>query len=162
MPKNRETSTVLFYLLPILFLISCVKSNIDVEQERAALLKTDREFAQASVDHGVVEAFKMYLTEDAIQLPQNSQPHFGKQAIAEAMSADAQMTLTWQPQKAEVAKSGDLGYTWGTYEVKVPNPDGGERTGYGKYLNIWKKQPDDSWKVVVDMGNQSPPPEGTP
>ncbi len=30
---------------------------------------------------------------------------------------------------------------------------------YGKYVTIWKKQADGTWKFVVDVGNKSPAPE---
>ena len=66
--------------------------------------------------------------------------------------------LEWTPQYAEVAKSGELGYTWGKYILSYRDEKGEEQKSYGKYLNIWKKQKDGSWKVAVDMGNSSPVP----
>jgi len=68
-------------------------------------------------------------------------------------------TLTWTPVKAEMAASGDLGYTYGTYIYTAKNEDGKLVANYGKYTSIWKKQKDGQWKVVVDMGNSSPDPK---
>ena len=65
--------------------------------------------------------------------------------------------LTWQPTKAEVASSGDMGYTIGTYELKFDGPDGTPVVDNGKYMTVWKKQADGSWKVAVDMFNTSLP-----
>ena len=65
-------------------------------------------------------------------------------------------TLDWSPQYAEVAKSGELGYTWGTYSLTYMDQNGEEQKSYGKYLNIWKKQADGNWKVAIDIGNESP------
>ena len=56
------------------------------------------------------------------------------------------------------AASGDLGYTWGTYEFHSKDKSGSPTTDYGKYTSIWKLQKDGSWKVVLDMGNASPNP----
>jgi ketosteroid isomerase-like protein len=52
-----------------------------------------------------------------------------------------------------------MGYTWGTYLVMKKDEEDGEPHSYGKYMNIWKKQPDGSWKAAVDMGNKSPLPQ---
>jgi ketosteroid isomerase-like protein len=54
---------------------------------------------------------------------------------------------------ADVAASGDLGYTFGTYVFITKDKDGKPFREYGKYTSIWKMQKDGSWKVVLDMGN---------
>jgi ketosteroid isomerase-like protein len=43
--------------------------------------------------------------------------------------------------------------------VDQRTPDGTVRRATGKYLNVWKKQPDGSWKVLVDIGNEDPVPD---
>jgi len=68
-------------------------------------------------------------------------------------------SLTWTPIKAEMAASGDLGYTYGNYIYTAKNKEGKLVTSYGKYTSIWKKQKDGQWKVVVDVGNSSPSPK---
>ena len=57
-----------------------------------------------------------------------------------------------------MASSGDLGYTYGNFVFKSKNKDG-PTVHYGKYMSVWRKQKDGSWKVVVDMGNSSPAPK---
>jgi len=159
--SNKKILTFIFLNSIILniFLFSACKSKIDIEQEQEALLQTDMEFAQTSEEKGAAEAFYQYLTDDALQLPNNAEPVVGRDKIRESMQKAPEVLLTWKPQKAEVAQSSDLGYTWGTYEAKSHSPNGEENIRYGKYLNIWKKQADGKWKVAVDMGNSSPPPE---
>ncbi len=66
--------------------------------------------------------------------------------------------LSWEPKKAEVAKSGELGWTWGTFELHTKDAEGKPVVRYGKYVNIWRKQKDGAWKVILDMGNASPAP----
>jgi ketosteroid isomerase-like protein len=65
--------------------------------------------------------------------------------------------LTWKPVKIEVAKSGDLAYSLGTWQLKGKNPKGEEVEQTGKYLTVWKRQKDGSWKVMADTGNVDPP-----
>lgn len=150
-------SLLLFFPMPIL-LSSCT-SKIDLEKEKADLLKTDIEFSRTSVEKGAAEAFYLYLADDAVQLPAGLPPIVGREKIRESMSGSSKAVLKWEPVKAEVAKSGDLGYTWGNYEISWQGEDGKTEMLYGKYLNVWKKQLDGTWKAIVDIGNQSPPPK---
>ena len=121
------------------------------------LLDADWEFSRTSVKKGAAAAFYLYLTNNAMQLPEGSLPIYGKKAIFDTMM-QGDYILSWTPIKAEVAKSGELGWTWGKYIVVVIQEDGSEKTGYGKYLNIWRKDANGNWKVSVDMGNKSPSP----
>jgi len=85
----------------------------------------------------------------------------GKERIAKTMDFldDKNNHLTWKPVYADMAASGDLGYTYGTFEFRSRDKDGKLTVEYGKYVSIWKKQKDGSWKVVMDMGNSSPVPK---
>lgn len=151
----RIVFSLLLLLLPILA-PSCT-SKIDLEKEKQNLLKTDIEFSKTSVEKGAAEAFYFYLADDAVQLPAGSPPIVGRKAIRESMPGSSEAVLKWELVKAEVAKSGDIGYTWGNYELTWQGEDGKTETVSGKYLDIWKKQPDGTWKVIVDIGNQAPP-----
>ncbi len=130
------------------------------QTEKSLLLQTDRDFSKKSVESGAAEAFKIFLTEDALELPAGSHPVFGRNSIYQGMKPGQESyVLEWEPQDGEVAQSGDLGYTWGFYTVTSKTDNGETVKSHGKYLNVWKKQADGSWKVAVDMGNKSPAPE---
>jgi ketosteroid isomerase-like protein len=114
------------------------------------LFKTDMAFSKMSEEKGAEKAFAYFLTPDALQLAQGQLPIVGVKNISQAMKpGDPEEALVWKPQGGKVSQSEDLGYTWGIYTVKV----GQKKLFEGKYLNIWVKQPDGSWKVEVDMGN---------
>jgi ketosteroid isomerase-like protein len=70
------------------------------------------------------------------------------------------MTLHWQPVSIEAARSGELAYSRGTYELSFTDPKGKPMTDHGKYATIWRKQADGSWKVVVDIFNSDSPVPG--
>lgn len=151
---------IYFTLIGMMFLMSGCGKQPGIADQRALLLQTDREFSAYSVLHGAAEAFKEYLVEDALQLPAGEAPIHGREGIYEAMSkTSGSYTLSWEPQDGAVAASGDMAYTWGIYTVKVPQEDGSESTSQGKYLNVWRKTVDGQWRVLIDMGNQSPPAE---
>ena len=83
----------------------------------------------------------------------------GKVAISKLIAGDFSFgDLTWQVDKAGVSKSGDLGYTSGSYKFSFKDPSGKPATDKGKYLTVWKKQTDGSWKVLFDMFNTDLPP----
>jgi len=67
------------------------------------------------------------------------------------------LAMKWKVTKVEAARSGDLGYTLGTYEMTMNDAKGMPFTDHGKYTTVWKKQADKSWKVIVDMSNTDLP-----
>jgi ketosteroid isomerase-like protein len=60
--------------------------------------------------------------------------------------------LTWMPTHGELLGSGDLGYTVGTWERRVPT-NGEIRVTKGNYLTVWRREKDGSWKVIYDTGS---------
>jgi ketosteroid isomerase-like protein len=67
------------------------------------------------------------------------------------------LSLSWEPSKVEVARSGDLAYTQGSYRMAFPDPHGKPATDQGKTLEVWRKQADGSWKCVADMWSSDLP-----
>ncbi|MBI1722581.1 MAG: DUF4440 domain-containing protein, partial [Gemmatimonadetes bacterium] len=63
----------------------------------------------------------------------------------------------WQPTTVVAARSGDLAYSIGTYELSWNDPTGKRVTDRGKYATIWRKQADGTWKVALDMFNADAP-----
>lgn len=146
---------LLFFLI---LMIAC-ESKVDITKEKAALFETDRLFAKMSLEKGAAEAFRMYLAEDAMQLSTGANPVFGRDSIYQGMLEMPEgAILDWEPQDGEVAQSGEMGWTWGNYVFTWKDEQGEEAKSYGKYLNIWEKQEDGQWRVLIDMGNKSPAP----
>ncbi len=130
--------------------------SVDVEHEQRRLLETDQAFAEAAFTDGAPEAYRQYLAEDAQQLANGRPPLDGRAKIYAAMLADPELDLTWSPAVAVVARSGELGYTWGTYWNSWDDEEGNPVAVEGKYLFVWRKAPDGRWQVVVDMDNENP------
>ncbi len=107
-----------------------------------------------------MDAHNEYFLEDAVLLAPNEAMVAGKEAIRNMMGAMFAMpgfAVKWQPTKVEAARSGDFGYSLGTYELSMNDPKGRPMADRGKYLTVWKKQADGSWKVAVDMFNSDLP-----
>ena len=155
--------TLVKYIIPVIVLVVMITGcqyTINLEQERANLLETDREFAKMSVERTTAEAFKAYLTEDAVVFSQGQNPIVGRDAIYnELKEGEHEYTIDWEPQDGEVAKSAEMGWIWGTWTLYIISGEDSIKMSYGKYLDVWKKQEDGSWKLYLDMGNSSPAPD---
>jgi ketosteroid isomerase-like protein len=137
------------------------RESVDVTTEAQRLLETDRDFSAASVQHGAAEAFRMYLDENAAMFSDGRHPVHGRDSIYDIMKPGEQgYVLEWTPRAADVAQSGEMGWTWGEYTVTAKGSDGEQSMSWGKYVNVWKKNAEGEWKVVADIGNESPPPDG--
>jgi ketosteroid isomerase-like protein len=96
-----------------------------------------------------------YYSADAIVLPPNMASATTKEAIRKVwkdLIASA-TSSSWKATRVEVAKSGDMAYVSGTYEVTM-NDGTKDR---GKYLEVWEKQADGKWKCGADMWNSDLP-----
>jgi ketosteroid isomerase-like protein len=120
-----------------------------------SLWKAELSFAQMSVEKGVRDAFLACLGEDATVFDPG--PTNGRKLWEKRPPSTSQ--LRWHPIFADVARAGDLGYTTGPWEYRK-DPDDAKASSYGQFVSIWKRQKDDSWKVVLDIGVDTPAPAG--
>jgi ketosteroid isomerase-like protein len=110
-----------------------------------------------SLDSGVAVAFDFYQADSATMLRDGMMPVTGRTAINrlyENMPEAAQ--LTWEPIFANIAASGDLGYTIGRWDYSITDSLGAVQSAFGHYVTVWQKQPDGSWKYVFDSGTSGP------
>ncbi|HYV85119.1 MAG TPA: DUF4440 domain-containing protein [Patescibacteria group bacterium] len=132
---------------------------------RAALMELDARFSDEVGAKGFA-AFDGFFAEDAVYLPTFEPRVEGKKAIMESFRPlfdDHTIKLTWKPLRADVAASGDLGWTTGSYEMTRVDETGAPHVRRGKYVTIWRRQADGSWKAVLDGGNpDTPPPAPAP
>ncbi len=128
----------------------------------SVLMEADRAFASA-VARGGSEAWVSWFAPDGAQIVPGAGEVRGVDSLRALMSyLDAPGTkLTWEPTRAQIAASADLGWTTGTYESETLGSDGRVQRGHGRYVTIWTKQDDGSWKVVMDLGNPTSRSEGS-
>ena len=144
-----------FFIAVAVVAASCART-VDVEQEKAALLAAETALQQSVTD---LDKFAAHFVPDGTMSSHGAPMIKGQDAIRQNMGAMLKtpgFKLTWQPTRAEVATSGDLGYTVGTYEMTLSNAAGIPAIEKGKYVTTWKKV-DGAWKVVDDIGNGDAP-----
>jgi uncharacterized protein (TIGR02246 family) len=134
-------------------LISASFVLAEMDANAKALAKLDDEWSKAAGTKDAARVASFY-AEDAIAYPPNEPAAVGKAAAQKmwaAFFADPTFGISWKPTHAEV--TGDLGYTAGTYEDSFKGTDGKTVEQKGKYVCVWKKQKDGSWKVIQDIWN---------
>lgn len=144
-----------FLFLAVLF-SQCLFGQSDISRLKDELIKADTDFSNMSKEKGRNAAFLFYVADDGVMLRPNGYPLKGKDSIAEMFSKrpDTTYTLTWKPLFADIAQSGELGYTYGTWELAAEDENGEPVYQEGTYASIWKKDKDGQWKFVLDIGNE--------
>lgn len=126
--------------------------KIDLAAARAALMNEEREFSKASADLGAVEAFLMKAAVQVRLFRDNQMPFVGRKAAATGLTP-LSLEWTWTPTFADVSISGDLGYSYGMYELRDKKTRSISETG--NYLRVWKKVAG-LWRVVIDVADPLP------
>ena len=149
-----------------LLLIACQpkapadESAAAVEAIRAA----DAAWSQAFSARDTTAAVAAVESTGSVAAP-NAPIATGSQAIRalfEGFYALPAMTIHWQPTVVQASRSGELGFTLGAYELSFNDPKGKPVSDKGKYVTVWRKQADGTWKVVVDEFNSDQPLPASP
>lgn len=145
---------ICFLVMPFFLLSACFKkkekkSNADIKAE---MIAAEISFSTLSQEKGTRNALMHYIDSNGVLLRPNTFPLVGADAVDFiSQGNDTSYTMTWQPKGGNIAASGELGYTYGLYSVTPKNKD---TVIYGTYVNIWKKQTDGTWKLLLDSGNE--------
>lgn len=121
---------------------------------RQALLDADKAFDQATAERGL-EGWMSVFADDALINSPNGMIR-GKAALRtfySKMFARKNFSIRWKPLYAEASQDGTLGYTLGVAEISSDDESGVRQKSNGRYLTVWRKQADGSWKAVTDLGN---------
>ncbi len=118
-----------------------------------AIKNTDAQIAE-TFNRGDINALMGVHAEDFLLLPPNSPAERGAEA---AMSGFQELLgAGWKNisfSTVEFGSDGGLGYHVGQYSADVPTEDGGTTKEKGKFIDIYKRLPDDSWKIHVTIFN---------
>jgi ketosteroid isomerase-like protein len=138
----------------IFLLFSCrsleKKKPVAGFDEKLKMMDADRAFSDLSAQKGVRAAFLEYIDNDGVLLRPDQYPLVGGNAVSFlSQMNDSTASMQWKPVNGAIAQSGELGYTYGVYSLKSS-----DTTIYGTYVSIWRKQPNGTWKFVLDSGNE--------
>lgn len=124
------------------------------------LFDLEARFAKDVLERGGA-GFASWFADDGVALGNGKAPLIGKVAIARSATWSPQeYQLTWTPTDAMMGPSGDMGYTWGHFEGRSKDANGNPVLTSGRYITVWRKEPDGTWKVVLDAGANDVPAAG--
>lgn len=103
-----------------------------------SVVETERSFARMSAERGIRESFLAYIAEDGLLFRPGAVN--GRKWMLEhpVPASQKRPLLSWQPAFADVARAGDLGYTFGPWEFKEDITDE-KPVGYGHFVTVWKQ-----------------------
>jgi ketosteroid isomerase-like protein len=135
-------------------------TDASMQPGKALLYDLEAKFDKDVLERGG-EGFAAWFAEDGVALGNGAAPLIGKVAIAKNANWSPKVyRLSWTPTDALMGPSGDMGYTWGHYDGKSKDANGNEVVVSGRYMTIWRRQPDGQWKVVLDAGATEPAESG--
>ncbi len=147
--------SVCFALLLLAFAGTAAAADTKIEE---ALRDLDAQWSAAAAAKDLDKTVSFY-SDDAIVMPPNVPSATTKEAIRNIWKDMIASTssVSWKATRVEVAKSGDMAYLSGTYEVTLNDASGKPVNDRGKYLEVWKKQADGKWKCGADAWNSDLP-----
>jgi uncharacterized protein (TIGR02246 family) len=96
--------------------------------------------------------------EDGVQMPPGVPPVVGKDAIYPRITNDLQNNeySEFVITNEDVEVNGGMAFARGTFAVTVAPKNGGDAMSFeGKYMTIFRQQPDGSWKIYRDIFNSN-------
>jgi ketosteroid isomerase-like protein len=151
---NMKKLSFLISLL-VLILGSCNYRNDEsnIEKWKTEIIETEKAFADMAKKEGIPKAFLAYAAEDAV-LMRNNTLISGKNAIKNSFGNQdpgaGNVELTWEPDFVDVSRSGDLGYTYGSYTYSFTDTSGAVKLDSGIFHTVWKRQANGEWRFVWD------------
>lgn len=121
-------------------------ANTDTTAARMAMLAAERTLA-AALERGDSTAYLAALADDARFYRDGILPVVGRTAIAEVLQRKTP-GKRWRTDGSAIARSADLGYTYGTLDVAGAD---------GIYLHIWRRGPDGGWRLALDLAHPVAP-----
>lgn len=147
--------TLIFITILLSYFPGQPNKKDDLEKMKQEIINADLSMSDLAEKEGFITALSKNAAEDFVKFNDGSYPILSKEEFDKKFEGKTgPKTLTWKPEKADVAASGDLGYTWGYWKFVMK-----DTTAYGNYFTVWKKQTDGSWKMQLDGGNSTPMPK---
>ena len=132
----------------IVLLAICAAFVTNAQNNIDGLINAEKEFASYSVTHNMKDAFLHFLDSTGIVF-NKSQPVNGIEWWSKKETPGG--ILNWHPQFAEIAASGNLGYTTGPWTFQ-PKTVADSVVATGQYTTVWHLDKNGEWKFLIDLG----------
>ena len=117
---------------------------------KQSLRDADRTFSEAARARGLADAAREHVRDDGRLHRNGLLPIVGREAI-ERYLRTSPGPFTGRGMFADVSAAGDLGYTYGRYELALK-----DRSEKGYYARLWTRDPGGPWKVLLEVTSPVP------
>ena len=149
MRQIASTLALTFALHQSLLFVVASAQSAPIPAALREMADTERAFVRRAQEVGAKQAFLDYFADDAVGFDgEHALPAKSQIRRQPDPPKDVKVLFWWEPRYGDVAASGDLG--WLTGPVRSARNDGPVR--HGNYASIWKRQPDGTFKVIIDVG----------
>jgi uncharacterized protein (TIGR02246 family) len=130
----------------------------DLKAEAAKIMEADAAWMKA-VQAKDAAAQVSFFAEDGSAYHEGHPKATGRDAIQKLIETVAknEVSTSWNTTKLVVSEAADYAFQEGAWEAIVQDAKGKKAKQIGKFVTVWKKQSDGSWKVQADCGNQDGP-----
>ncbi|RYZ25134.1 MAG: DUF4440 domain-containing protein [Chitinophagaceae bacterium] len=115
------------------------------------MIATEKSFAAYAVAHNTKDAFLKFMDTSAVMFekgePMNGYERWTKREQRPGI-------LNWRPRYAEIAASGDFGFTCGPWTFQ-PQTVTDSVVARGYFFTIWHKNKVGDWKFILDVGTDA-------
>ncbi|WEK43423.1 MAG: hypothetical protein P0Y64_00830 [Candidatus Sphingomonas colombiensis] len=119
-------------------------ANVPQDEAASGMIAAERRFAADAARIGIASAFRAHVAPDGILIRPDPAP--APATLASDVDTPG-VRLEWQPAIAAVARSGDLGFTTGPYQITH-----GDKAVHGRFLTVWERGSDGAWRWYLDHG----------
>lgn len=144
-------------LVPPLLVFHLAMPAPQMSPDPGSLVEAERAFARDAAEKGMRAAFLAHLGEGSVVFEPGP---VDARATWEAHGSNPGL-LSWDPEHAEIAASGEMGWTTGPWEFR-PGGAADEPAAFGEYASVWRKEASGAWKFAVDVGIPHGPHDGPP
>lgn len=137
-------------------MVSPAERHTNTQEDVAALRQILADYV-AGYNTGDLKRVMDLWTDDAVVMPNGEPVVVGKKAVEEWKGEYfKQYSFELTSTSDELQVGGDWAFNRGAFDVTMTPKDGSapirER---GKFIQIFRRQPDGSWKIARDMGNST-------
>jgi uncharacterized protein (TIGR02246 family) len=157
-----------YHPLPILLIVVVMAGLFGCRREAPVTHAADEQIIRAAeieavraFNAGDIDGYMAAYPDDSVWFPPNTPVVNGAEAIrtlATQLAANSGFAFDVQVSTVEVSRAGDLAYLIGSYQLTLSDPEGNPATDHGKFVEVWRKHPDNIWKHVLAIWNSNEPP----
>lgn len=156
--RNQYRSSLWVIVLFLASVAACEKNTEGAHAADAQAIRTAELEAVHAFNEGNIDGYMAAYPADSAWLPPNAPTVAGAEsirALASQLAANPGFAFDVEVETVEVSGDGEMAYLVGTYELTLSDADGNLGIDYGKFVEIWKKHPDESWNHVLAIWNSN-------